>query len=280
MPASGYTSRKWRTALAMELTCPGVPVTACASMRPCASNTPAERSPASRTEVLNAVRTSVCACSSTTAIRRLHMIWVWSCASSAFGRATMLSPLSACGGAELLDQRVLLCKTLQLLTLLDHNSAGLCLDPMRCKRVETARKILRGHAQEGSEQTLLKRQHNVPGTAGTCVGLQDPVGKPFGAGAQLLVLERAHEIAKAQGKLDHNRACKRSVTTEYLAHGICRDHQHAAFLQRARRHQRHLLAHHRDQDERGRRHDHLQRRLPPAVGRIHFNGAPDQHVQE
>jgi hypothetical protein len=31
---------------------PGMPVTACASMRPCASNTPAERSPASRTEVL------------------------------------------------------------------------------------------------------------------------------------------------------------------------------------------------------------------------------------
>src|SRR5262245_50381112 len=35
------------------------------------------RSPASRTGVLNAVRSIVCACSSTTAIRRLHMIWVW-----------------------------------------------------------------------------------------------------------------------------------------------------------------------------------------------------------
>jgi len=60
----------------MEFTCPGVPVTACASMRPWRSNTPAERSPASRTGVLNAVRSIVCACSSTTAIRRLHMIWV------------------------------------------------------------------------------------------------------------------------------------------------------------------------------------------------------------
>ena len=64
------------TARAIELTCPGVPVTACASMRPSRSNTPAERSPASRTEVLKAVRSIVCACSSTTAIRRLHMIWV------------------------------------------------------------------------------------------------------------------------------------------------------------------------------------------------------------
>ena len=64
------------TALAIELTWPGVPVTACASMRPWRSNTPADRSPASRTEVLNAVRSMVWACSSTTAIRRFHMIWV------------------------------------------------------------------------------------------------------------------------------------------------------------------------------------------------------------
>ena len=34
---------------AIELTWPGVPVTACASMRPLRSNTPAERSPHSRT---------------------------------------------------------------------------------------------------------------------------------------------------------------------------------------------------------------------------------------
>src|SRR5580700_4601931 len=78
----------------MELTWPGVPVTACASMRPWRSNTPAERSPASRTEVENAVRIMVCACSSTTAIRRFHMIWVWIWASAAFGRATMVSPLA------------------------------------------------------------------------------------------------------------------------------------------------------------------------------------------
>ena len=59
---------------AIELTCPGVPVTACASMRPWRSNTPAERSPHSRTIGENAVRISTCACSSTTAIRRFHMI--------------------------------------------------------------------------------------------------------------------------------------------------------------------------------------------------------------
>ena len=59
---------------AIELTWPGVPVTACASMRPCRSNTPAERSPHSRTIGENAVRISVCACSSTTAISRFHMI--------------------------------------------------------------------------------------------------------------------------------------------------------------------------------------------------------------
>ena len=59
---------------AIELTWPGVPVTACASMRPLRSNTPAERSPHSRTIGENAVRISTCACSSTTAIRRFHMI--------------------------------------------------------------------------------------------------------------------------------------------------------------------------------------------------------------
>ena len=35
------------------------------------------------TEVRKAVRTSVCACSSTTAIRRFHMICSWICASAA-----------------------------------------------------------------------------------------------------------------------------------------------------------------------------------------------------
>src|SRR5437868_2128084 len=53
-------------------------------MRPSASNTPAERSPASRTEVEKAVRTSVWACSSTTAMRRDHMICMWICARAEF----------------------------------------------------------------------------------------------------------------------------------------------------------------------------------------------------
>ena len=51
------------TASAMELTWPGVPVTAWASIRPLRSNTPAERSPHSRTIGLNAVLSNVCACS-------------------------------------------------------------------------------------------------------------------------------------------------------------------------------------------------------------------------
>src|SRR4051794_22340391 len=55
-------------------------------MLPSRSNTPAERSPASRTEVENAVRTKVCACSSTTAISRDHMICIWICDSASFGR--------------------------------------------------------------------------------------------------------------------------------------------------------------------------------------------------
>src|SRR5579863_5801167 len=91
MVLSGNAARKCLTALAIELTWPGVPVTACASMRPSASNTPAERSPASRTEVENAVRIRVCACSSTTAMSRLHMIWVWICDRAALGRVSMAS---------------------------------------------------------------------------------------------------------------------------------------------------------------------------------------------
>jgi len=59
---------------AIVLICPGVPVTAWASIRPSRSNTPAEISPASREDVLNAVRTRVCACSSTTDSKRFHMI--------------------------------------------------------------------------------------------------------------------------------------------------------------------------------------------------------------
>ena len=72
--STGKWRRKWLTDSAMELTWPGVPVTACASILPRVSNTPAERSPASRTMGENAVRIRACACSSTTAIRRFHMI--------------------------------------------------------------------------------------------------------------------------------------------------------------------------------------------------------------
>ncbi len=61
------------TERAIELMCPGVPVTACARSCPDGLNTPAERSPASRTTVLNATRIMVRACSSTTAIKRSHI---------------------------------------------------------------------------------------------------------------------------------------------------------------------------------------------------------------
>jgi hypothetical protein len=77
MVSAGKAARKKPTDAAMELTWPGVPVTAWASMRPCRSKTPAERSPASRTEVENAVRIRVWACSSTTEISRFHMICIW-----------------------------------------------------------------------------------------------------------------------------------------------------------------------------------------------------------
>ena len=85
MVSTGCLAMKCPTPSAMELMCPGVPVTACASMRPRRSNTPAARSPASRTLVENAVRTSVCACSSTTEIRRFHMTCWWMVDSVAVG---------------------------------------------------------------------------------------------------------------------------------------------------------------------------------------------------
>ena len=56
---SGYLARKLRTDAAIAFTCPGVPVTAWASIRPVVSKAPAEMSPASRAEVLKAVRTRV-----------------------------------------------------------------------------------------------------------------------------------------------------------------------------------------------------------------------------
>ena len=64
---------KCLTDSAMELTWPGVPVTAWASMRACRSKTPADRSPHSRTIGLKAVRSSAWACSSTTEMSRFHI---------------------------------------------------------------------------------------------------------------------------------------------------------------------------------------------------------------
>ena len=61
-------------ASAMELMCPGVPVTACATIQPRRSNTPAERSPASRTIEVNEVRMSAAACSLTTPISRFQQM--------------------------------------------------------------------------------------------------------------------------------------------------------------------------------------------------------------
>src|ERR1700730_957824 len=53
---------------------PGVPVTACASILPCASKTAADRSPTSRTIGVNDVRMSAAACSFVTAMRRVQRI--------------------------------------------------------------------------------------------------------------------------------------------------------------------------------------------------------------
>ena len=57
--AKGCRFRNLPTEAAMALTCPGVPVTAWASISPWVLNTPADRSPASRTTVEKAVRIKV-----------------------------------------------------------------------------------------------------------------------------------------------------------------------------------------------------------------------------
>src|SRR5215471_15522531 len=75
MVSAGDVSRKALTERAIVLMCPGVPVTAWASIRPDGSKMAAERSPDSRTIGLNAVRSNVCACSSTSANKRVHMTW-------------------------------------------------------------------------------------------------------------------------------------------------------------------------------------------------------------
>jgi len=68
----GYSFRKWRTASAMVLIWPGVPVTAWASIWPSGSKMPAERSPASRTTVVNEAFIRAVACSLTMEIRRFQ----------------------------------------------------------------------------------------------------------------------------------------------------------------------------------------------------------------
>ena len=108
--STGNFARKCPTLSIMELTWPGVPVTACASIRPRRSKMPAERSPASRTVVEKAVRIIVCACSSTTAIRRFHMICRWMAASCVDAVAVVgavadragsaCTPLSASGASR------------------------------------------------------------------------------------------------------------------------------------------------------------------------------------
>ena len=91
---AGNLRRKCPTASAIEFTWPGVPVTACASIRPSRSKMPALRSPASRTVVLKAVRIIVCACSSTTAIRRFHWICRWMAARASCVGSCMLDTSS------------------------------------------------------------------------------------------------------------------------------------------------------------------------------------------
>ena len=100
MVCVGYRSRKKFTDAAMALTWPGVPVTAWANMRPRKSNSPAERSPASRTVVEKAVRMIDCACSSTMAIMRSQSILLRTAPSamspgaafSAASRSSTISP--------------------------------------------------------------------------------------------------------------------------------------------------------------------------------------------
>ncbi len=74
MVSTGQAARKCFMASAMELMWPGVPVTACATMKPRRSKTPAERSPASRTMEVNDVRMRAAACSLTTPISRLQQM--------------------------------------------------------------------------------------------------------------------------------------------------------------------------------------------------------------
>src|SRR5580704_1189885 len=70
----GKASMKCLPAAASELIWPGVPVTACATMRPRRSNSALARSPASRTTGLKAMRCKALACSLTMLMRLLQTI--------------------------------------------------------------------------------------------------------------------------------------------------------------------------------------------------------------
>src|SRR5579871_5284669 len=74
--------------VAMELMCPGVPVTDCAIMRPPRSNTAAERSSASRTMGVNAVRISAAACSLVTEMSRCQR----TCTTTGSRRSAIVLP--------------------------------------------------------------------------------------------------------------------------------------------------------------------------------------------
>ncbi len=93
----GKAARMCFIASAMELICPGVPVTAWATMKPRRSKTPADRSPASRTMDVKEVRTSAAACSLTTPTRRFQQMSSVT-GSSGFmgGRATMHASCTVC----------------------------------------------------------------------------------------------------------------------------------------------------------------------------------------
>ena len=95
MVSSGQAARKCFMASAMELMWPGVPVTACATMKPRRSKTPAERSPASRTMEVNDVRMRAAACSLTTPTSRLQQM-------SRVTGSIMSSRLSVPSGRELM----------------------------------------------------------------------------------------------------------------------------------------------------------------------------------
>src|ERR1700730_1423213 len=91
----GNASTKYLPAAASELMWPGVPVTACATMRPRRSNRALARSPASRTTGLKAMRCRALACSLTMLMRLLQTI-----SSSMPSMSALLRGHDATGGVD------------------------------------------------------------------------------------------------------------------------------------------------------------------------------------